>query len=125
MDKFLAYYDDENDVLYIKIGDILGVEDLNDLIAQSQKMLQGKTHRHVLVDMSESSQFDASAMTKEMRSYYKELLTAMNADKTVIFGANPALRMVAKIALAVSGKSAGTHFSMTKEEGLAWLKGKA
>lgn len=125
MDKFIASYDVENDVLYIKIGDILGVEDLNELIAQGQKMLEGKTHRYVLVDMSESNQFDASAMTKEMRSYYKELLTAMNADKTAIFGANPALRMVAKIALAVSGKSNSTHFSRTKEEALAWLKGEA
>lgn len=123
MDKFIASYDDEKDVLYIKIRGILEVEDLNELISQYKKLLDGKPHRHILVDMTESAKFDASAMTKEMRNSYKELIKVMDTDKSAIFGAAPALRMTAKVALAVTGKSDVTRFFKTKEEALAWLKG--
>lgn len=48
----------------------------------------------------------------------------MDADKSAIFGASPAVRMASKIALAVAKKSKITRFFKTKEEALAWLKGK-
>jgi hypothetical protein len=47
----------------------------------------------------------------------------MNPEKSAIFGVTPGLRMAARIALVVSGKSEITHFFKTKEEALRWLKG--
>ncbi len=123
MDKYILSYDSEIDALYIKILGVLETEDLNELIAQYQKILEDKPHRHILVDMTESSQFDASVMTRQLRNTYKDLMKLMKTDKTAIFGASPGLRMAAKIASAVIGKSDVTKFFKTKDEAIAWLKG--
>jgi anti-anti-sigma regulatory factor len=123
MDKFIISYDDKNDVLYLKILGVMDDEALHELLPRFQKLLEGKPRRYVLVDMSESVQFDASFMTKEMRNSYKELMNQMDSDKGAIVGASPALRMIAKIALAVIGNSDITRFFKTEEDALAWLKG--
>jgi hypothetical protein len=123
MDKFIVSYDDENGILYLKIKGLLEVGDLRDLILKYEKLLEGKPRRYALVDMTESAKFDTSVMTKELRNSYKDMIKAMNPDKTAIFGASPALRMTSRIALVVSGKSDVTHFFKTKEEAMEWLKG--
>ncbi|NLI97720.1 STAS/SEC14 domain-containing protein [bacterium] len=123
MDKFIVSFDDENDILYLKILGLMDDEALRELIPRYQKLLEGRKRRYVLVDMSESPQFGASIMTREMRDTYREMINLMEADKSAIFGATPALRMVARIAIAVTGKSEIAHFFKTKEEALAWLKG--
>lgn len=123
MEKYTISYDDKDDVLYLKIMGLMDAESLLELIPRYRKLLEGKPRRYILVDMSESVQMDTSIMTKEMRNSYKELLNEMNADKSAIFGASPALRMIARIAIAVTGKSDITQFFKTKEEALAWLKG--
>lgn len=123
MDKYILSYDSENDALYVKILGVLETEDLNEVIAQYQRILEGKPHRHILVDMTESSQFDASVMTRQLRNTYRDLMKLMKTDKTAIFGASPGLRMAAKIASAIIGKSDVTKFFKTKDEAIAWLKG--
>ncbi|MBN2379303.1 STAS/SEC14 domain-containing protein [candidate division WOR-3 bacterium] len=122
MDKFILSYDDKDQVLYLKILGLMDSEGLRELLPRFQKLLEGKPRRYVLVDMSESVQLDASFMTKELRNSYKELMNQMDSDKGAIIGASPALRMIAKIALAVSGRSDTTKFFKTKEEALCWLK---
>lgn len=122
MDKYVISYDDDNDVLILKILEILSAEKLDELIPQFEELFEGKQRRYILVDMTESAQFDSKKMDKQMRNSYKELLKKMDAEKTAIYGTTPALRMVAKIALAVVGKSDDTYFCKTKEEALAWLK---
>jgi len=123
MEKFIVSYDEENDVLFLKVLGAMDDETLRELLPRYQKLLEGKPRRYVLVDMSESAQFDTSIMTKEMRDTYKVMINQMEAEKSAIFGITPALRMVAKIALAVTSKSDITRFFKTKEEALAWLKG--
>jgi anti-anti-sigma regulatory factor len=123
VEKFIISYDDQNEVLYLKVLGVMDNEALRELLPRYQKLLEGRPRRYILIDMSESVQMDTSVMTKEMRASYKELLNQMSTDKSAIFGASPALRMVAKIALAVIGKSDVTHFFKTKDEALAWLKG--
>ena len=123
MDKFTISYDEHNGVLILKIREVLDAEGLEKMVPEFEKLLEGKPRRYVLVDMSESSQFNVRNMTKEMRDSYKELINKMGAAKTAIYGASPALRMVSRIATAVSGTSDTTHFCKTKEEALAWLKG--
>lgn len=122
MEKFTVSYDDQNEVLYLKILGLMDGEALHELLPRFQALLEGRPRRYVLVDMSESAQADASIMTREMRNSYKELMNRMDADKSAIFGASPALRMIAKIALAVTRRSNITQFFKTKEEALAWLK---
>jgi len=123
MEKYLLSYNEEDDILYLKILGITKSEDLRELMPRVQKLLEGKTRRRALVDMSESVPLDASMMTREMRDTYKELNNLMNADKAAILGASPSVRMVARIVLAVTGKSKTAKFFKTKEEALAWLKG--
>jgi hypothetical protein len=123
LDKFVASYDEENNVLYIKIRGILDVEDLHKLIPLYEGLLEKRNRRYILVDMSESAKFDANTMTKEMRNAYKDLIKVMNPEKSAIFGLSPGLRMAARIVLVLSGKSDVTHFFKNKEEALLWLKG--
>jgi anti-anti-sigma regulatory factor len=122
MEKYVLSYDDKEDILYLKILGVMDDEAMHELLPRFQKLLEGKPRRYVLVDMSESVQLDTSFMTKELRNSYKELMNQMDSDKGAIVGASPALRMIAKIALAVSGKSDKTRFFKTKEEALHWLK---
>ena len=122
MDKFILSYDDKDDILYLKLMGHIEEKDLPELMSTFNKLFEGKSRRYVLADMSESGSFDSKVMTKEMRESYKKFTDSMNTDKTAIVGASPTMRMVAKIALSITGKSKTTKFFKGKEEALRWLK---
>ncbi|MBD3286652.1 STAS/SEC14 domain-containing protein, partial [candidate division WOR-3 bacterium] len=46
-----------------------------------------------------------------------------NYDKVAVVGASPGARMIAKVALAITGVSKISRFFKTEDEALAWLKG--
>jgi anti-anti-sigma regulatory factor len=123
MKKYELSYNDKDDIMYLRILGVITGEDLQELMPRIQKMFEGKTRRVTLIDMSQTAHVGPQVMTKEMREAYKQLTDLMDADKSAIFGASPAVRMAAKIALAVAKKSKSTRFFKTKEEALAWLKG--
>jgi len=123
MEKYELSYNEEEDILHLKIMGVMESEDIRELMPRLQKMFEGKARRYAIVDMSESVQLDSKIMTKEMRETYKEMGNLMDADKSVIIGATPVLRMIARIVIAITGKAKTTQFFKTKEEGLAWLKG--
>lgn len=122
MNKFTLTYDDQNEFLYLKIEGILEIEDLRQMMPSFNKLFEGKKHRHILIEMDEKAQVDANFMTKELRNTYKEFMSHVDADKSAIIGSSPIVRMVSKVAIAVSGKSKVTRFFKTREEALAWLK---
>ena len=123
MDKFIVSYDDQNEILCLKVLRLLDREGLLEMLPLIQKLFEGKQRRYVLIDMTESAKFDPSFMNKEIRKAYKELMSQMDADKSAIFGASPAMRMISKIAIAITGRKVKTQFFETKEEALAWLEG--
>lgn len=122
-EKYIMYYDDENDILNLKLLGMMFAEDLPQFIPRYQKLLEGKPRRYLLIDMVESVKMDPSILNKEMRNAYKELLNQMDIDKAAIFGTTPAMRMVSRVALVLSKWSDITKFFKTKEEALGWLKG--
>lgn len=123
MKKYELSYNDKDDVLCLRILGVVTGEDLRELMPLVQKMFEGKARRCALIDMSQTVQVDSKVMTKEMREAYKELTDLMDSDKSAIFGASPAVCMMAKIALAITKRSKSTRFFKTEEEALVWLKG--
>ncbi len=123
MDNFILSYDDDNDILYLKILGSIEREDLQKLTSRFNELFEGKPRRYVLTDMSESITLDSKVMTKQMRETYREFSDLLNADRSAIVGASPSMRMVAKIVLAITGRSKDTKFFNAKEEALSWLKG--
>ncbi|MBN2380577.1 STAS/SEC14 domain-containing protein [candidate division WOR-3 bacterium] len=122
MEKYKLSYNDEDDILCLKIFGVITGEDLREMMPMLQKILDGKPRRYVLIDMSHSVQAGPNVMTKEMREAYKEMTVLMDSDKSAIFGASPVVRMAAKIALAVTKRWENTRFFKTEEEAVAWLK---
>ncbi|MBN2379299.1 STAS/SEC14 domain-containing protein [candidate division WOR-3 bacterium] len=123
MKSYNLTYDDKSEILSLKVLRPLDREGLIDLELGIQKLLKGKPLRNVLVDMTESVQFSTDFMNKEVRNSYKVLMEQMNVEKSAIVGASPVIRMIAKIAISVSGKSDVNKFFETREEAMAWLKG--
>jgi|GEM_PF-875961 len=121
-EKYILSYDNENDILYLKLLGLVYAEDLPEFIPRYQKLLADKPRRYLLIDMVESVKMDPSTLNKEMRNAYKELLDQIDIDKAAIFGTTPAMRMVARIALALSKWSNTTKFFKTEDEALGWLK---
>lgn len=122
MEKFVITYDDENDIVRVRILEAIGGEDIEALSMQFQNAVKGKSRRYVLIDLSASEGFTTQVMTKELRDTYKKIASLMESDRSAIFGASPSVRMIAKIALTVTGKSKTTRFFITMEEALDWLK---
>ncbi len=93
-------YSEEHGVLIVRVLSTLTKNDVEGIIPLMNKAFEGKPHRWVLGDLSQQKSEDGML------------------DKS----ARGAL-MIAKIGVAVSGKSDITRFFKTEAEALKWLKG--
>jgi hypothetical protein len=119
--NYETWYDEKHEVLYLKTFHTMTEEDVREAMALSETKYKGIDIQYALVDMSEAT---AEPISKGARKAFKEHTGIMNYKKVAVVGANPAVRMLAKVALAVIGKSKVTRFFKTEAEALAWLKGK-
>lgn len=117
--NYEVWYDEERGVLYLKTFHTMTEEDVRELMALTETKFKGIETDYALVDMSEAS---AESISKGARKAFKEHAGIINYKKLAVVGANPAARMLAKVALAVIGKSKVTRFFKTEAEALAWLK---
>lgn len=118
--KYEVRYDEKVGALRIQTFDTLTKDDVHDIMSAVERELVGKDEkRYVLVDLSQGS---SDMVDKEARQAFKKASDPSNFTKVALFGANPAVRMLAKVVLVVSGVSKKTRFFKSEAEALAWLR---
>jgi hypothetical protein len=120
MDKFRVWYNDEAGALYIQTFERLNKEDVGDVMTAVDREFEGKDQRYVIVDLSRGS---SDMVDKEARRAFRESARPEDFEKVAVFGASPAVRMLAKVIFVVTGVSNKTRFFKTEADALAWLKG--
>lgn len=120
MDKYKVWYSDEAGALYIQTFDRLKKEDVADVMSAVYSEMEGKDQRYVIVDLSRGS---SDMVDKEARRAFRESARPQDFEKVAVFGASPAVRMLAKVILVVTGVWDKTRFFKTESDALAWLKG--
>ncbi len=114
-------FDEKNQILHLKFTEVWDEKDIPEMFNRMRTHLEGREKRILLGDVSGAA---PQSYSKEMRKMVADEATTLKLDKIAIMGANPVLRMMAKVLLAVIGNkwSAETRFFGSKEEALAWLK---
>ncbi|MBD3284770.1 hypothetical protein GF359_00375 [candidate division WOR-3 bacterium] len=115
-------YDDANKVLRLETYATLNAEELRQIMDKIEKEFEGKEQRYLLVDVSANKE---GALDREARKTLRGYKGQSLSQKVGIIGANPTVRMMAKIALKVLGRSETTRFFKREEEALKWFKGEA
>lgn len=118
--KYKVWYNEEVEALYIQTFERLTKDDVGEIMARVNATLEGRQRRFVMVDLSEGS---SDMVDKEARQAFKEIADPDDFEKLAVFGANPSVRMLAKVVLAITGVSSKTRFFKTEAQALRWLKG--
>ena len=118
--NYKIWFDEEQGVLIVKTLAMLEKADVDEIIPKVAEYLDGKEHRYILGDLSENP---TGLLSKGARTAFKENADNLKVEKIAIIGANPSIRMIAKIALTIMGKSDIAKFFKTREEAISWLKG--
>lgn len=90
------------------------------LLDEVEKLLEDKTQRYLLNDVSKSPN---ATIDRETRRLLQKRGSEIEFDRMAFVGVTPMNRMMAKIVMAVPGKSQDTGFFDTRKEALSWLKG--
>jgi len=117
--KYKLWFDEDKGVLYIKTFGMLSKPEIDRLMAEIKKSFEGKTHRYILANVSDSP---VELIDKEARQIYRKYAPEANFEKIAIVGASPTTRMIAKVAIAVFGKTDITRFFKDEDEAFVWLK---
>jgi hypothetical protein len=117
--NYEMWFDEENGVLCVKTLAMLEKADVDEILPKVAEYLEGKEHRYILGDLSQNP---TGLLSKDARNAFKDNAKYLEVEKIAIIGANPSIRMIAKIALTIMGSSDIAKFFKTEEEAIAWLK---
>lgn len=120
--NYKVWYDTELKAAHLKIINMSTKEDVEGYMPALDRLLKDKPDRHVLVDLSDNP---PGLLDKPARKAFRDYAESLRFDKIAMHGANPVIRMVAKVAVSALGMAHITKFFETKDEAIAWLKGNA
>ncbi|MBN2379323.1 STAS/SEC14 domain-containing protein [candidate division WOR-3 bacterium] len=120
--NYEMWYNEEHEVLYVKTLAMLKEEDVNEIMPKVGQILEDKTRRLIIGDLSDNP---TGLLSKGAREAFRKNADKIKVDKIAVIGANPSIRMIAKIALVVMGKSQIAKFFSEEDDALRWLKGDA
>ncbi|MBD3284762.1 hypothetical protein GF359_00335 [candidate division WOR-3 bacterium] len=118
--KFKVWHDEKNNVLRYDQNESLKANDIRKVTPLIEKLAIQTGLRCILIDLSKGP---AATLDKEARKALKDAAMPDMFEKIAIYGANPAMRMIAKIIFKITGSSESTRFYKSEEEAIAWLKG--
>lgn len=124
--KHKAYYDVKHEVARMDIigeipQDIDAQHELaHQLVKGVEEALEGKDHRHLLIDVSETPSM--YQLNRETRKILKEGGNRLGIERIAVVGADPITRMMIKVIVVLLRKS-DSKFFKTEDEALGWLKG--
>lgn len=117
--KYKVWHDERNDVIRFSQTESLNADDIRKVTPLIENLAQETGLKCILIDLSRGS---TATLDKEARRALKEFSMPDIFDKIAIFGANPAMRMIAKVIFAITRSSDSTKFFKAEDEALEWLK---
>lgn len=115
----LEFVESEKIVRLKTLAPIQG-KDVKELMDVLSKKYHDEGYHSILCDLTEGG---SELVTRDSRQAFRETAGELDFDKIAMFGASPAMRMAAKIILAITGQSKRTQFFNSEKEALEWLKG--
>ncbi|MBN2381018.1 STAS/SEC14 domain-containing protein [candidate division WOR-3 bacterium] len=124
MARFKINFEETDKVLYVEVLEKITAEDVHAIVAEVTRLLpEGKTSGSYIIGDISAVEGDARGLIdKEARQVFRTYTERLRFIKTAIVGANPVMRMVAKVALAVMGDGTSARFFKTAEDALEWFK---
>jgi hypothetical protein len=119
MMKHEIFFDEAKGVLKMKIGGTLTPQEVSESFDIARKLLEGKTPRYILTDLSRHE----GNLDKATRQAIKEKGLDVEFDRQAFVGTSPVTRMMGKMLMAMLGKSKTPGFFETEAEAIVWLKG--
>lgn len=113
-----VHYDAEKEILFVNPFRNVSPEEMRILLEEMIRILEGKTHRRLLADVSS---VPGLQMNKETRNILKEKARELNLERMAVVGASPITRMLAKIVTTVLGVRGDTKFFRTVTEAVDWI----
>jgi len=109
-----------NRVITVLLTDKINADDARAIIKSMDKIFADNGDQlNVLGDLAQVPSFQ---LDRETRRILQDGAKDYNLGKIAIIGANPTIRMFAKIIVAVLGKNKDSGFFKTEEDALTWLK---
>jgi len=117
--NYKVNYDKDIASLNIKLYGMLTEKDVHELMAEVEKLYEGKPRRYALIDLSEAQ---GGFLDKSARRAFRVYAPKMQQGKMAVVGAKPVTQILAKAAIAALGSLNMTRFFKKPEEAFAWLK---
>ncbi len=115
---FEASYDYEHDVVMLKVKGPFTADDACAFSSQARAFLEGRAKRYIIVDLAEAG---ALAGT-EARKVMAENLRTMEVTHLAMINARPAVRIMGKILVKLTGGPVESGFFASRDEALSWLE---
>jgi len=112
------YYDDDHQTLVQTINGEFTTEETRHFGRLYNQYLEGKTIRHLIVDMREAGKME----NRETRSITNEMLNNAQLTSVAFVGATAPVRMVAKVLMKLGSLQAESTFVKDMNEAIAWLE---
>ena len=117
--KYKVWHDEANSIIRFSQTQPLDADDIREVSPIIEKLAAETGLKSILIDLSKGP---SATLDKEARKALKDFAMPDMFAKIGIFGANPAMRMIAKVIFAVTRSSDSTKFFKLEEEALAWLQ---
>jgi len=117
--KYKVWHDEANSIIRFSQTQPLDADDIREVSPIIEKLAAETGLKSILIDLSKGP---SATLDKEARKALKDFAMPDMFAKIAIFGANPAMRMIAKVIFAVTRSSDSTKFFKLEEEALAWLQ---
>mgnify|MGYP006304073227 CR=1 FL=1 len=118
--KHKIWYDDETEILFLEFLDHFIYENLEPLQKKLYDLLEGKTHRQMLVIMTTQHK----KQNPETSEGAKKIIQDAEISEIAFVGGNAANRMIAKVLMKTGAIKTKSNFFKDKKEAINWLKSK-
>ncbi len=118
--KYKVWHDETHNVIRFSQTQSLDVDDIRKVSLLIENLASETGIKCMLIDLSQGP---SATLDKQARQALKESAMPDVFDRIAIFGANPAMRMIAKVIFKITGSSDSTQFFKTEAQALVWLKG--
>jgi hypothetical protein len=115
--KHGLWWDEDNGCARLDLVGEFTPEEATQAMSDIVEMLQGQGRRLLVVDHTHSPR----AVSRETRAALEESAARVDHDKLAFFGMTNLNRIVARVIIAMIGKSSHTRFFKTEDEALAWI----
>ncbi|MBD3285636.1 hypothetical protein GF359_04180 [candidate division WOR-3 bacterium] len=114
-------FDKDKGAVVIKFTEVWAEKDIPVLFSKLRELLEDKPRRLLIADVSEAA---PQKYSKEFRRLVGEETPTLKLEKTAILGANPVVRMMAKVLMAAMKKKIPFNAEFFKKEknAVEWLK---